>query len=115
MSNTKEQATSIVYQKIEYTDCQLNKWKEEFMADPLYAFKWSEAAIEMAAMISVLRYTLRMLGDDKQTIETITSRLTGEVVRGARSVRNNGMHGKCDDYEIAAKVRVLETVFCIEL
>lgn len=112
---TREEMIRKVQYDIEYTERQLNEWKDGFTADPLYAFKWSETVIEKAALHSVLRITLKMLSDEERTIEKIVARLTGEVMRGARSVRSNGMHGKCDDYEIAAKVQVLEAVFGVEM
>ena len=101
----------IVESKIKSAKIGLAKWQQQFNDNPFDAFRWSENAMEEAATLSILQLVAKLLDD--HTIEQIISRLKNDAMRSARTGKR-GVMGDCEGYAVAARLRILESVFEID-
>ena len=103
----------IVESKIKSAKIGLAKWQQQFNDNPFDAFRWSENAMEEAATLSILQLVAKLLNDDDRTIVQIISRLKNDAMRSARTGKR-GVMGDCEGYAVAARLRILESVFGID-
>ena len=103
----------IVEAKIESAKIGLAKWQQQFNENPFDAFRWSEDAMEEAATLSILQLVAKPLADEERTIEQIVNRLKNDAMRAARTGKR-GVMGDCEGYAVAARLRILESVFGVD-